>query len=249
MTDRGDQPRTLCVIPARGGSKGVPDKNIAPLLGRPLIHYAITAGLASETIDRLVVSSDSPEILAVAEKYPGVVSLSRGSGLSSDNSPSLPVVVDALRKIEEMDRQRYDRILLLQCVAPMVLPEDINGVLAVMDSDKTDSAVTLTGVGDLQPGKLKILKGDRVEPYLETETQWTRQLLPDVYIRNSSCYAASRETIDSGSLYGASTAGFVVPRERFVNIDEPVDLVITEAMMKWLAKRSTNPFIQDWVAG
>jgi CMP-N-acetylneuraminic acid synthetase len=241
------QANTLCVILARGGSKGIPNKNIAPLLNRPLIHYAITAALVSNSVDSLVVSSDSSEILAIAEQYDGVDTVHRGPELSSDSSASLPAIHDALVQIEESSGKHFDNILLLQCVAPMVIPEDIDQVLKVLESTDSDSAVTVVNVGDLHPAKLKVLKDDIISQYLEDETQFTRQFLPDVYIRNSSCYAFSRRTVLAGSLYGKSTAGHVVPRERFVNIDEPVDLAVAEAMMKWLANRSTDPYVQAWV--
>lgn len=247
MTGPHAPTNTLCVILARGGSKGIPNKNIAPLLSRPLIHFAITAALASISVNSIVVSSDSPEILSVAERYDDVDTVRRSSELSSDSAASLPAIRDALVQIEESTGENFDNILLLQCVAPMVIPDDIDKVLAVLESTDSDSAVTVVNVGDLHPAKLKVLEEDIISPYLEEETQFTRQFLPDVYIRNSSCYALSRRTVLAGSLYGESTAGHVVPRERFINIDEPVDLAVAEAMMKWLANRSTDPYVQAWV--
>ena len=241
--------RTLCVIPARGGSKAVPHKNIVPVLGRPLLHYATTASLGATRVTRTVISTDSEEILELAKSYGPEVPLLRPAELATDSAPSHPVALHALREVEGQGDDAYDAVLLLQSVAPMVTPSDIDGVLGIMAETDADSCVTLATVGDLHPGKLKVLNDGVVKPYIETEVQWTRQLLPDVFIRNSSCYATRRSTLEAGDLYGEQIRGHVVPRERFVNIDDPIDVPIAEAMMRWVAAHSDDPWTASWIAG
>ena len=223
--------RVLCVIPARGGSKGIPLKNVAPLAGKPLLHYALTAALAAKGVTRVVVSSEHPVILDVARQYGEDIPLERPTELAQDETPSHPVALHAIDTRERMGDEPYDYVLLLQATAPLVAPGDIDRTIGLMVQTGCDSCVTVTPVGDLHPAKLKVLEGDRLCPYLEEERTYTRQKLPAVYIRNGSCYAAKRSVLLGGSLYGDDVRAVTVPRERSINIDEPIDLAFAEFLL------------------
>ena len=224
--------RTLCVIPARGGSKGISLKNIAVLNGKPLLHYALSAALKARLINRVVVSSDHPEILKVAKEYGDNIALERPEDLARDDTPSLPVVVHALDVCEKEDNCRYDYIILVQATNPMVIPEDIDNTLEKLMEAKCDSCVTVVSMGYLHPSKFKILKGDRLQPYIEEENDLVpRQQLKEVYIRNGSCYAVKRSVLLEGSLVGKDVRAVVVPKERYIDINESLDLKIAECLL------------------
>ncbi len=223
--------RVLCVIPARGGSKGIPLKNIADLAGQPLLHYALTAALRARSLTRVVVSSDHPEILHVARRYGTDIPLERPAAIAQDDTPSLPVVVHALEQCEHSGDEPYEYAMLLQTTMPLVTPEDIDQTVQRLTTTGCDSCVTVVPVGHLHPAKLKLLDGDRLHPYLEEETTYTRQFLPQVYVRNGSCYGVRRSVVLGGSLYGQDVRAVVVSKERFVQIDEPIDWQFAEFLL------------------
>lgn len=119
--------KLLAVIPARGGSKGLPGKNIRPFLGLPLIAHSILLTKMCPEIDRMVVSTDSPEIAEIARNFGADVPFMRPADLAQDNTPILPVLKHALSAIENMDGAKYEYLLLLDPTSPTRLPEDVAG--------------------------------------------------------------------------------------------------------------------------
>ena len=115
----------LAVIPARGGSKGLPGKNIRPIAGLPLIAHSIRCAALSPEVDRCVVSTDCEEIASVARQHGGCVPFLRPAELAQDDTPMIPVLQHALREMEQRDAQRYETILLLDPTSPGRLPVDI----------------------------------------------------------------------------------------------------------------------------
>ena len=222
--------RVLCVIPARGGSKGIPRKNLAKLAGRPLLHYALSAALAARTPRRVVVSSENATILEAAAQYGPNVALPRPRELAADDTPSHPVAVHALEACEADGDEAYDYLLLLQATSPLVTPQDIDGVIRTLIETGADSCVTVVRSRD-HPSKLKQLEGDRLLPYAGEERTYARQALPALYKRNGACYAVQRLVLLSGSLYGQDVRAVVMPRERSVDIDEPLDLEYAEFLL------------------
>ena len=230
--------KTLCVIPARGGSKGILLKNLAPLNGKPLIHYALTAAVHAESVDRTVVSSDDARILAYASEYGPDVPLDRPEELARDETPSAPVALHALERAEAESPATYDVVIVVQATMPFVTPADINATVRLLRSTGADSCVTVVGAGHIHPAKLKRLEGDRLMPYLEDESVYQRQALPSIYIRNSSCYAVRADVLRTGSLYGSDTRAVEVPSDRYVDIDGPIDLQFAEFLMQ---RRTSQP--------
>ena len=216
--------RVLCVIPARGGSKAVPLKNIAPVAGRPLLHYALTAALSAKTVSRIVVSSDHPEILAVAARYGMGVPLERPDDLAQDDTPSAPVALHALQACEVADAVEYSYVLLLQATNPLVTPDDIDATVSHLIESGADSCVSVVWVPNMHPSKFKRMDGDRLTPYFESAQTHTRQNLEPVYTQNHSCYAVKRSVLLRGNLLGDDVRGVVVPKERYLDIDDASDL-------------------------
>lgn len=224
--------KVLCVIPARGGSKGIPLKNIVLLKGKPLIHYALRAALRAQQVDRVVVSSDHPKILSLAKEYGDNIALRRPKHLARDNTPSLPVVLHALKSCEKEDKCWYDYIILVQATNPLVIPDDIDCTVKKLMETGCDSCFTVVSLGHLHPSKFKELKGDRLLPYIEEEKELVpRQKLRQVFIRNSSCYAVKRSVLLEGSLIGNDIRAVVVPKERYIDINDVIDLKIAECLL------------------
>lgn len=143
---RKKQYSTLAIIPARGGSKGVPRKNVRPLGGRPLISYAITAAKKSRSVNRVIVSTDDPEIARVAKRYGAEVPFLRPAELAEDSTPTIPVLVHALEWLQKNEGMRPQYILLLEATSPFVTREQIDTAFKLMVAKKADSAKTVIRV-------------------------------------------------------------------------------------------------------
>ncbi|MFN4164158.1 MAG: cytidylyltransferase domain-containing protein [Ferrovibrio sp.] len=227
--------RCLGLINARGGSKGIPGKNIKPLLGKPLVAYSIEAGLVATRIDRVVVSTDSPEIAAVARQYGAEVPFMRPAELATDKALQIDAIRHAILKIEESG-ERYDVVVILQPTCPLRLPEDIDGALALMEASEADTVISVMEVHGQHPltmytedpdGSLRSLMGANGAGVL-------RQEFSRVLWRNGAIYAIRRDVIiNQNVLYGAKVRGYLMPETRSANIDEPVDWVVTEALLRF----------------
>jgi len=223
---------TLAIIPARGGSKRVPRKNLRPLGGKPLVVRSIEAGLAARSIDRLVVSSDSEEVLALARGIDPALCLERPAELSSDTSQAIEYVRHALATLEDATR-RFKTIVILQPSSPFCRAEDIDGTLELLERSAADSAVSVVKVPHaIHPAKLKVMTGDRLLPYFEEELgRMAAHQLPEVYVRNCAVYASRRRVIDSGQVIGDDCRGYVMPPERSLDINDELDFEFAEFML------------------
>lgn len=217
--------RTLGIIPARGGSKRVPRKNLRPLGGKPLVAWSIELALACTCLDRVVVSSDDDEVLDIARGYGAKLALKRPVALSADTSPAIDYVHHALSELEAAGEARFEAVVILQPSSPFTLPQDVAATLKLLETTDADSAVTVVEVDHaLHPAKFKTLQGDRLLPYLEEERgRMAAHELPKVYVRNCSVYATQRELIDRGLIVGDDCRGHVMPRERSIDINDEFD--------------------------
>jgi len=229
----------LGVITARGGSKGIPSKNIKELGGKPLVAYSIETGGKSEFITDLIVSTDDPEIARVARAWGGLVPFMRPPELAGDCVPHLPVMQHAIAEMEKIKNTTYDYCVILQPTSPLRFVEDIDETLRKLISSSAESAVTVVRVGSDHPIKIKKLDGNRILPYVLPEEEGTRrQDFPAAYRRSGAVYAMRRDTImEKNRLYGDYIVGHETPKERSIDIDEPVDLVVAEYMLGELRKK------------
>jgi CMP-N,N'-diacetyllegionaminic acid synthase len=233
------QPRILAVITARGGSKGIPGKNIKLLGGKPLIAYTIEAAKKSKLLSHTIISTDDEEIARVAEACGGDVPFLRPKELADDQVPHVPVMQHAITTMEERLGIQFDYAVILQPTSPFRLPEDIDETLRKLIESGAESAVTLVEMGnDEHPLKAKRLEGDRVLHYAIEEGEGIRrQDLPRAFRRSGAVYAMRRDTLMNGRLYGERIVGHVVLRERSVDIDEPFDWIKAEYMLEELRKK------------
>lgn len=224
----------LGVIPARGGSKSVPRKNIIDLHGKPLIAYTIEAAQQSQRLTHYVVSSEDPEIIAVAKEYGAPVPFVRPAELASDTAPSLPVIQHAVMEMERLESLQFDHIVLLQPTTPMRLAQDIDVALEKLVATDADSVVSVVDVGAYHPARMrKIINDQLVElPIREPREMARRQDLEPVYIRNGAIYATRRTIVmEKNSMIGEISRPFVMPESRSINIDSKLDLLLAQILM------------------
>ena len=229
-----DDGLVLAIVPARGGSKGIPRKYLQLLLGQPLIVYTLQAALDSQHITCLIVSTDDPEISRVAREYGVDVPFVRPPELALDDTPQLDVVLHALGAVERAEETRYDVVLLLQPTAPLRTTADIDGALEKLFATGADSVVSLYRVEQGHPYYMYTLDGDRPRPLLEVPSHITRrQEFPPIYVRNGAIYAVQREVlVHHRSFYGQDMRAYVMPFERSINIDTEFDVVLAEFLLQ-----------------
>ncbi len=223
----------LAIIPARGGSKGVPGKNILPLLGRPLIAYTIEAARKACLIGRVLVSTDDPKIAEVAARSGAEVPFLRPPELARDETPTLPVLQHVLNQLKATEGSEPEIIVLLQPTSPLRRAQDIDEAMALLGETGADSVVSLC-VTEHPPFWMKQLEGDRVLPFLKNAPEYTRrQDMPPVYRLNGAIYVTRRRVLmEENRILGRDTRGLVMDAESSVDIDTPLDLKIAALIMQ-----------------
>jgi N-acylneuraminate cytidylyltransferase/CMP-N,N'-diacetyllegionaminic acid synthase len=227
--------KILGLIPARGGSKGIPDKNIVPLNGRPLIDHTIQAALGSRLITQTILSSDSKKIIAVAERRGVEVPFVRPAELAGDDTPALPVIQHAVNWMVEREGFKPDYVVLLQPTSPLRTAHHIDQALERLINSDADSIVSVVKVPHIySPFSVMQLEGAYLKPYLQyNETRNLRQLKPQFFARNGAAiYAFTYEClIRKKSIYGDKIIGFEMSREESIDIDDLFDLKICELVL------------------
>ena len=225
--------RVLGLIPARGGSKGIPGKNLAPLAGRPLIGWTIDAAAAATSLTRTIVTTDDDGIAAACRALGADVPFRRPDHLAGDLVAMMPVVLHALDHCAAAGEE-YDAVCLLQPTAPFRTPDDIDGAIALLHRTAADAVISFVAVEDAHPARMRFVDADgRVgeSPYPEGAEGRRRQDLPPLYLRNGAIYLTRTSVLrTTGTFAGDDCRAWIMPRERSVNIDEPMDLRIAEAV-------------------
>jgi len=226
----------LAVITARGGSKGVPRKNIKRLAGKPLIYYTINAAQKSKLITECIVSTDDSEIAKISSELGANVPFLRPGELAQDATPTLPVIQHSVQFLEKEKVVKYDYIVILQPTSPFRLPEDIDNTIEKLITSGADSAVSLVEIEPRNhPIKAKQLDSqERVLPFCMEEPEGIRrQDIPKAYKRSSAVYVMKRDLVMNHSkLFGDHIVGHIVPKERYIDIDSELDWMLAEQMMK-----------------
>jgi CMP-N-acetylneuraminic acid synthetase len=234
MKENRCQCKILCLIPARGGSKGVPGKNTADLGGKPLLAWTAEAAQAAESIDRIVVSTDSREIAECAEKCGISVPWLRPAEFATDDSPVILTVLHALSKLEEEDHYIPDFVMLLQTTAPFRTVEEIDNAVAVLNSEQADTVISVCESREHPYTAKKINKNGELENFLDLPlniTQANRQTYPASYTMNGAIYISKRDMLlERKSFYGDKVVPYIMPQERSLDIDTPFDLEIARIL-------------------
>jgi CMP-N,N'-diacetyllegionaminic acid synthase len=227
--------KILAVIPARGGSKGVPRKNIRLLGDHPLIAYTIQTALAvQKKLHRVIVSTDDEEIASIARHYGADVPFMRPVELGTDNARMVPVLQHAVRFIEDQDHIHMDWVLLLQPTTPFRAVEDIQAAIRLAQAGGCDSVISVVQVFHVHPILMKRIENDQLLPFSTEEKEGTRRqdYQPPAYMRNGAIYLTRRDgLINNDSIWGKTIRPYVMPEERSVNIDNEIDFLIAEKML------------------
>jgi N-acylneuraminate cytidylyltransferase len=218
------------IIPARGGSKGIPRKNVRLLAGKPLVAHTIDHARQAQHVNRVVVSTDDPEIAAIAQQY-GAEVVWRPAEISGDTASSESALLHALEHLRSTEGYEPDLLVFLQCTSPLTLPEDIDGTVQALLDENADSALAVTpfhyflwrrdekgdAVGINHDKRVRPLRQQREPQYLETGA---------VYVMRTQGFWQAKHR------FFGKTAMYVVPPERCLEIDEPVDFQIAEMLLQ-----------------
>lgn len=222
--------RVLALIPARGGSKGLPGKNILPVGGRPLLAWTIQAARASRYIDRLVLSSDDLAIIAVAEREGCEVPFRRAAALATDAATSVDVVIDAIERLPG-----HDVVVLLQPTSPLRAAADIDAVLESLCRRSAEACVTVRPAEEHPYWTFRMDEDGRLAPYCTPANgiPAQRQRLPDAWCLNGAVYAARIPWfLRAKTFFGAQTIAQPMPVERSVDIDTEAQLERVEQLLR-----------------
>jgi CMP-N,N'-diacetyllegionaminic acid synthase len=222
--------KTIATICARGGSQGLPRKNILPLLGKPLIGYTIEQALSCKLIDKVFVSTDDEEIAEVALQFGAIVPFIRPKELATSSAPKVPVIQHLVEWVTENHGQPQ-KIIDLDPTSPLRRQEDIEACLNLLD-DASDVVITayestknpyFNMVEYVNDGHVKLVK--------ENSNCTSRQSAPKVYSMNASIYVWHYHTLHNG-LWNGKSKMYVMPYERSVDIDSYLDFKLVELIMK-----------------
>ena len=223
----------LGLIPARGGSKGVPGKNVRLLAGRPLVAYAAAAARESGVVDRVVLSTDDVEI-AEAGRAAGIeVPFMRPAELAADDTPMLDVIQHALRELASRGEQP-EIVVLLQPTSPLRRPEHIRAAVTLLRDSGADSVVTVVEIPrHLSPDYVMRIDAGRLVPFLpEGARVARRQDARAAYSRDGTVYACWRRTLEQfGTIYGENVRPLLVDAADSLSIDTPADWAAAERVL------------------
>lgn len=226
----------LCTICARGGSKGVKNKNIRPLHGKPLIVYSIEHAIQSNLFQRLVVSTDSDEIANIAQKAGAEIFFKRSKLLSSDTSGKLEVIRDAFIRSEQHFQTRFDQLIDLDATSPLRSIEDIRN--AITDFEKKQYSNLFSVCKSRRNPYFNLIEIDKnhkvsLSKKLPNNDILRRQDAPKTYDMNASIYIWNRDTIlNENSLFLDKTGIYIMPEERSFDIDTELDFKIINTLLK-----------------
>ena len=223
----------LGVIPARGGSKGVPGKNIRPVLGKPLIAYAIECGLNSPSIDHLIVTTDSHEIAKIAEECGADVPFLRPAELAGDEMPMLPVLQHTLTESESYYDKTVKTLVLLHPTGPLRTVDDIEACLKLLRESDCEAVVSGNMTHQSPYFSMVMLNNDYARlVFPSPEPIGRRQDSPLVYDLNAVAWAYSRKALmEEKARIPKRTLLYLIPPERAIDIDTELDFEILEFLM------------------
>ena len=220
---------TIAIIPARGGSKGIPRKNVRMLAGKPLLAWTVETAQAAGQIDRIVVSTDDEEIGTVARRY-GAEVVWRPAALATDEASSESALLHALQFLEEEEGYQPDAICFLQCTSPLTTAADIEGTMALVVDDGFDSAVTMTPFHyflwrDTEQGEMVGINHEATRRLRRQERETEYQEVGAVYAMRAEGFREHRFR------FFGRIGKYLLPSVRAFEIDDPVDWPVAEALM------------------
>jgi CMP-N,N'-diacetyllegionaminic acid synthase len=240
--------KVLGVITARGGSKGLPGKNLKLLGGKPLIEYTVEAARASGAFDRVILSTDAPDIAAAVRSLGSDVPFMRPEELARDETPHQPVLEHAVRWLDEQEQYRPDAVMILQPTSPFRSPRHIRESIALLDRSGADSVVSVSDVPPhFNPMRtLRVDEGGMASLFVGGQPVRfrinRRQDLPPAWTMNGAIYLFRTHVLFSRepSLYGETTAAYAMSQADGISIDSIDDWTEAERMLAQRAERATR---------
>ena len=227
--------KILVIIPARGGSKGVPKKNVKLMNGYPMIYYTINAALSSKLVNRVVVSTDDEEIAKIAKKYGAEVPFMRPNSLAEDTTPTLPVLKDVVKSLEKKEGYIPDVVVLLFPTYPLRPSKYIDQAIEKLIETNAKSVCTVYET-DKHPYWMSELEGDKSSFFKDEKTRISRrQDLPKYYMLGGGIfvyYIDCLMKLETTHFSLEDNRVVIMPAENCIDIDEPKDFIIAETLMK-----------------
>jgi len=222
---------SIAIIPARGGSKGIPKKNLRKLQGKPLIAHTIEQAFSCKYLDEVIVSTDDPEISDISKEYGAEIPFLRPKKLAEDDSSTIDVVMHSIDFLET--NEYYPKTLvLLQPTSPLRTVEDIENALKLYIKHDVDSVVSVSEFDHSPYWSMKI-ENDYLKPnFGEKFLKMRRQDLPQLYMPNGSIYISSPEDLRKfNGFFGDKIIPYIMPKERSVDIDTMLDFKLAELLL------------------
>ncbi|MDR4997937.1 MULTISPECIES: acylneuraminate cytidylyltransferase family protein [Brevibacillus] len=238
--------KRLCTICARGGSKGVKNKNIRPLLGHPLIAFSIKQAKASGMFECVAVSSDSSEILEAARKYGADILIERPSEMATDESAKLPAIQHCVTTVEQQMKTTFDIVVDMDATSPLRYVEDIQEAIRILEEQ--DGANLITGAPARRSPYFNLVELDsnnivRLSKPLERQVV-RRQDSPKCFDMNASIYVWKREEFFAQkTLFNEKTLLYVMPEDRSIDIDSEIDFKFVEFLMSEKREKYETLFV------
>ena len=227
------KPYIVGAIFARGGSKGLPHKNIRPLAGRPLITHAIEAAAATQLLDRVIVSTEDAEIANIAQEAGAEVPFMRPMVLAQDDSPEWFAWQHAIRTLAELDGRMIDVLVSVPSTSPLRLPADIDACVSRLLESEDDIVITVTPTSRNPYFNMVVLEdglAHLVVPPLETIVR--RQDAPRIFDMTTVAYAArAKFVLEATSMFSGNVGAVIVPQNRSLDIDTAFDLEVAERLL------------------
>lgn len=220
----------IAVIPARSGSKGIPGKNLYKINGETLVERTLRLAQSTGQIDRILVTTNNPEIYQISKNYNAAPPNLRPDHLSTDSA----LTIDAVKNVLEDAGIEEGYILLLQVTTPLRTTEDLQSLLKKFeDNPEAEAIVSVVCHKSPHPEKLLVKENDYLKSYTGRDPGVPRQSLPDVYALNGAFYLTTLDVIENKATFlPEKTISFDMPPERSVNLDEPLDLLLLEAIIR-----------------
>ena len=224
--------KILAVTLARAGSKGIKNKNIKKISGKPLIYYTIKEALKCNLISDYIVSTDSKHISNISKKFGARVPFLRPKKYSTDSASSVSALKHAVLWMERENNMKYDFIIELMCTNPLKKVKDIDEIIKKIVDTNADSVIAVHKLEDHHPIRIKKIVNDKIVNFILKEIPETRRqdLKPDAFIRSGSIYALKRKHLMIEKLrYGSKNSRlYILPENRAINIDTVADLYAAE---------------------
>lgn len=227
----------IAIIPARGGSKGLPGKNVLPLDGKPLIAYAIDAALKASYIDRVIISTDDEEIAKIAVQFGAELPFMRPSELASDTAQAIDNYIYTIDRLQQESGKAIEAFVVLQPTSPLRIAEDIDGAIELFHQKEADSVISYTPEAHPVTWHKYLDDEGRFVNIFDDNIQ-NRQANRVSYYPNGAVYVFRTEMIRQRKYYTDKSYAYVMPRNRSVDIDFIEDFEYAEFLLK--RKHSTS---------